>query len=183
MKRKKLISQVTETNAGEEALRILLAHRAEGRHVTNMKRTLLHNVTLFNAMDYVMETTNGQLEGRIPRRAMILFFHRIAAGNGCMMCAGVFGKILAGMGIVDVGQVEFTDEELDLLAFAEALTRDPNHVPDPVYERLQARYDEETMVVLVMNAVFSLASNYFNTITGVEPDEELAAFCPGCEEC
>lgn len=182
MKRTKPISLVTEENASEEARRILDAQKAAGRPMTNMKRTLLHNVTLFQTMDHVMETANGQLKGRIPQRAMMLFFHAIAVGNGCAMCGSVFGRVLHEMGIEDVDALELTEEEALLLEFARALTADPNHVPDAVYERLQARYDEETMVVLVMNAVFSLASNYFNTVTGVEPDEALRSFCPVAEQ-
>lgn len=182
MKRKKPISHITEENASPEALRILAEETARGRGMTNMKRTLLHDPVLFRTMDYVMETVNGQLKGKIPQRSLILFFHAIAVGNGCDMCGSVFGKVLAGMGIPDVRALELTEEEELLMDFAAALTADPNHVPDGIYERMQERYDEETMVALVMNSVFSLASNYFNTITGVEPDEELRQFLPRREK-
>lgn len=169
MNRKNPISLITEETASPEALEILREHRLQGRQVTNMKRTLLHSVPMYRMMDSVMESVNAQLAGRIPQRSMLLFFRAIARGNGCRMCGSVFDRVLEGMGVGE--DPDLTEEEADLLAFAEALTQDPNHVPDPVYERLQSRYDEETMVVLVMNAVFSLASNYFNTINGVEPEE------------
>ncbi len=61
-------------------------------------------------------------------------------------------------------------------SLAETLHDDPNHVPDDVYEALQARYDEETMVVLVTYACFLLANNYFNNIVGTEVDEYLKPY-------
>lgn len=170
MKRRKLISLVTEEGASAEALRAVKAHTATGQRMTNMKWTMLHNVPLFEVMNQVMETANGQLKGRIPHRAMIFFLYAIATGNDCAVCGGVFRNMLEDMGVKDFGSFDFTEEERDLVDFARALTADPNHVPDEIYERLQRRYDEETMVVLVMNGVFSMASNYFNNITGVEPD-------------
>ena len=170
MKRRKLISLVTEETASAEALRAVKAHTATGQRMTNMKWTMLHNVPLFEVMNQVMETANGQLQGRIPRRAMIFYLYAIASGNDCAVCGGVFRKMVEEMGVEDFDSFDFTEEERDLIDFAQALTADPNHIPDEVYERLQSRYDEETLVVLVMNGVFSMASNYFNNITGVEPD-------------
>lgn len=170
MVRKKLISPVTEERASADALRAMEEHRASGGRMTNMKRTLLHNVPLFEEMNRVMETANGQLREKIPRRAMVFFLYAIARGNDCAVCGGVFRRMLSEFGAEDFDAFPFTEEERDLIDFARALTEDPNHVPDGVYERLQRRYDEETLVVLVMNGVFSMASNYFNNITGVEPD-------------
>ena len=70
-------------------------------------------------------------------------------------------------------QIEFTDEEMELLDFAAALVKDPNHVPDEVYEPLQARYDEETLVLIVTTAVLTLANNYWNNIVGTPIDDYL----------
>ena len=69
--------------------------------------------------------------------------------------------------------LEFTDEEMELLDFAAALVKDPNHVPDEVYEPLQARYDEETLVLIVTTAVLTLANNYWNNIVGTPIDDYL----------
>ena len=45
-----------------------------------------------------------------------------------------------------------------------------------MYEKLQSRYDEETMVLLVTIAVLTLANNYFNNIVGTELDEYLLPY-------
>lgn len=173
MQRKKPISLITEENAGAETLRAMREHEASGARMSNMKRTMLHNVPLFEAMNHIMATADSQLRGRIPHRAMIIFFHAVTMGNDCMVCGSVFRKLALALGVEDLNTFELTDEEQDLVDFAAALTRDANHIPDEVYERLQRRYDEDTLVILVMNAVLTMTSNYFNNITGVELDEEL----------
>ena len=50
MKRRTLISLVTEETASEEALRAVKEHTASGQRMTNMKWTMLHNVPLFETM-------------------------------------------------------------------------------------------------------------------------------------
>ena len=77
---------------------------------------------------------------------------------------------------IDWDTFEFSEAETDLLNFAEALVADPNHVPDDVYEPLQARYDEETLVLVLTYAVLTLANNYFNNIVGTELDEYLLPY-------
>ena len=46
-------------------------------------------------------------------------------------------------------------------------------MPDEVYEPLQARYDEETLVLIVTTAVLTLANNYWNNIVGTPIDDYL----------
>ena len=173
MRRRRPISLLTKENAGLDALRAMEAHEAAGGKMSNMKRTMLHDVPLFEAMNHIMATADRQLRGRIPQRAMTLFFYTITTGNDCMVCGSVFRRLALELGVADADDVELTQEERELVAFAEALTRDANHIPDEIYEPLQRRYDEQTLVILVMNAVLTMASNYFNNITGVELDEEL----------
>lgn len=170
MKRETRISLLSEETASPEALAAVREHIAGGQGMTNMKWTMLHNVPLFREMNRVMEVADSQLRGRIPDRARIFFLYAIASGNDCAVCGGVFRRMVEKLGVEDFDTFDFTEEERDLVDFARALTADANHIPDEVYTRLQRRYDEETLVVLVMNAVFSMASNFFNNITGVEPD-------------
>lgn len=176
MRRKQPISLITQENASPEALRAMREHEASGPRMSNMKRTMLHSVPLFEAMNHIMATADSQLRGRIPQRAMIIFFYAITSGNDCMVCGSVFRKLAMQLGVEDFNAFELTDEERDLVEFAAALTYDANHIPDEIYERLQRRYDEDTLVILIMNAVLTMTSNYFNNITGVELDEELKPY-------
>lgn len=175
MRRNKPISLITESKESPQATQARREHEASGGRMSNMKRTLLHNVPLFESLNRIMGVAATQLEGRIPWRATVLFLYTVTRGNDCMVCGSVFRRIALELGVAELGEEELTEEEWELVNFAHALTRDANHIPDEVYEPLQRRYDEETLVILIMNAVLTMASNYFNNITGVELDEELKA--------
>ncbi len=173
MKRKHTIPMITPETGTPEQLRAMEAHVARGLKMTNMKRTMVNNVNLFEVVSDLYCVVNDELNGRIPRRALVFFLYAISNGNGCMVCGTWFKRMLIDMGIEDPDNFQFTEEEEDLVNFAEALTSDPNHIPDDVYEALQARYDDETMTILVANAVYTYASNMFNNIVGVPLDDNL----------
>ena len=176
MKRKNVISRVTRDIASPEVLKAMEEHEAKGYRITNMKEILLHNVVAFQALEGGTYAVDEELAKHIPLRALKFFGYAISNGNECLICGNYFKKIVADMGITDFDHFQFTEEEEDLLDFAQALVQDPNHVPDAVYEKLQSRYDEETMVLLVTIAVLTLANNYFNNLVGTELDEYLLPY-------
>ena len=182
MKRKHEIPRITDDIATPEQLAAIRRHEAMGLKMTNMKRTMLNNVPVFEAFTDIMNAVGAQLQGKIPQRALTFFLYASPSSNQCMVCGTYFYKMLLDMGIDDFENFEFTEEENDLIAFAYAITNDANHVPDVIYERLQARYDDETMTVLVVNAVMTHANNLFNNITGVELDDHLKPYFSGEEE-
>ncbi|MCR5801912.1 MAG: hypothetical protein K6G57_06235 [Lachnospiraceae bacterium] len=167
MKRKKVISQISEAESTEEQLEVRNRHIASGHKMTKMKETLLHNLPIFDAFVEGSYAVSDEIERLIDPTSIYILDYFISWGNECIVCGGYFERLLKEIGITDPEHFEFTDEQKDLIAFGEALARDPNHVPDEVYEALQARYDEETMVALVTHGVFMLANNYFNNIVGV----------------
>lgn len=179
MKRKNVISRVTKDQSSPEVLAARAAHEAKGYRITNMKETLLHNVVAFESLEGGSYAVDEELKKHIPSRAVTFFGYAISNGNQCLICGHYFKKLVADLGVTDFDSFEFTDEEQDLLAFAEALATDPNHVPDDVYEKLQARYDEETLVLLVTYGVLTLANNYWNNIVGTELDEYLYPYFKG----
>lgn len=182
MERKKVISRVTRDIASPEVLEAMAKHEAKGYRITNMKETLLHNVVAFEALEGGSYAVGEELGKHIPKRALDFFGYAVSNGNKCLICGNYFKKIVVDSGVTDFENFQFTEEEQDLLAFAEALASDPNHVPDEVYERLQARYDEETLVLLVTDAVLTLANNYFNNIVGTELDEYLYPYYDGSQK-
>lgn len=179
MKRKNVISQVTKEQSSPEVLAAREAHEAKGYRITNMKETLLHNVTAFVSLEEGSYAVNRELKKHISPRSVTFFGYAVSNGNQCLICGNYFKKLVADLGVTDFENFRFTEEEQDLIAFAEALTTDPNHVPDDIYEKLQSRYDEETMVLLVTDAVFLLANNYFNNIVGTKLDEYLYPYFDG----
>ena len=179
MKRKNVISQVTKEQSSPEVLAAREAHEAKGYRITNMKETLLHNVVAFDALENGAYAVNAELKKHIDSRAVTFFEYAISNGNKCLICGHYFKKIVSDLGYTDLENFEFTEEEQDLIAYAEALVADPNHVPDEVYERLQARYDEDTMVLLITDSVLTLANNYWNNIVGTKLDEYLYPYYDG----
>lgn len=179
MKRKKVISQVTKELSSPEVLAAREAHEAKGYRITNMKETLLHNVTAFVALEEGSYAVNKELQKHISKRSLTIFEYAVSNGNQCLICGHYFKKLITDLGITDFDNFQFTEEENDLLAYADALTKDPNHVPDDVYEKLQDRYDEETLVLLVTDSVLLLANNYFNNIVGTKLDEYLYPYYEG----
>lgn len=167
MNRKNVISQVTVENSTKEQLEIREKHIAGGYKMTKMKETILHNPTIFKTFVEGSYVVSEEIEKHIDSKSIYILDYFISWGNECIVCGGYFKRLLDEIGIKDPENFEFTDEQRDLIAFGEALARDPNHVPDEVYEALQARYDEETMVALVTHGVYMLANNYFNNIVGV----------------
>ncbi len=176
MERKKLISLVTEENSSEEALQIRKSHMAKGYRMTNMKETMLHSPISFKVLEDGAYAVKEELKKHIPARAVVFLSYFISTGNQCLVCGNYFKKLIADMGITDLENFAFTEEERDLLEFATAVAVDPNNIPDDTYEKLQARYDEETLVLIVSASVLTLANNYWNNIVGVELDDYLAPY-------
>ncbi len=174
MERKKLISRIDRNNTTPEQQAAIDHHLAQGYRITNMKETLLHSVVSFTSLEEGSYAVGKVLREKIGKRADILFGYAVSSGNECPICGNYFKWVLEDqLGITDFDHFEFTDEEVELLDFAAALVKDPNHVPDEVYEPLQARYDEETLVLLVTSAVLTLANNYWNNIVGTAIDDYL----------
>lgn len=176
MKRKKVISPVTKDIASPEVLKAAANHEAKGYRITNMKEILLHNVTAFDALENGFYAVSEELAKKISQRSLNFYDYAISMGTSCLICSTYFKKIVTDMGVEDFKNFQFTEEEEDLIAFAQALAADPNHIPDEIYEKLQERYDEETMVLIVTNGVLMLANNYFNNIVGTELDNYLLPY-------
>lgn len=174
MERKKLISRIDRNNTTPEQQAAIDHHLEQGYRITNMKETLLNSPIAFTALEESSYAVGKELRKKIGKRADILFGYAVSSGNECPICGNYFKWVLEDqLGITDFEHFELTEEESELLDFAAALVKDPNHVPNEVYEPLQARYDEETLVLLVTSAVFTLANNYWNNIVGTAIDDYL----------
>lgn len=73
-------------SSSEEVKREYEDQIAKHGRITNMKRTLLHNVPAFKAyMEWY--TLYDQLVPVIGDRAISLFSHAISEGNECLICS------------------------------------------------------------------------------------------------
>ena len=139
--------------------------------VTNMKRTLLHNVPAFKAyMEWY--TLRDLVTPFIGDRALSIFAHSISQGNDCLLCSTFFRKILTEEGD-NPDNPSLSDTERLLSDFGLAITKDPNNIPESVYSRLKEKFNDEQLVLLIAFAGIMAATNLFNMIAKVPLDEVL----------
>jgi alkylhydroperoxidase family enzyme len=144
--------------------------RKNGR-VTNMKRTLLHNVPAFHAyMEWY--TLHDQLTAFISGRAVSLYSYAISQANDCLVCSTFFRKILTDSG-EDPDNPKLSETEKLLMDFGCTIGRDPHHIPDELYEKIRIHFNTEQIVLLVAFAGIMAATNLFNTVAKVPLDEVL----------
>ena len=158
-------------SSSEEVKREYKDQIAKHGRITNMKRTLLHNVPAFKAyMEWY--TLYDQLVPVIGDRAISLFSHAISEGNECLICSIFFRKILIDSGD-DPDNPHLSDTEKLLVDFGGAICKDPHNIPDEIYNKLSERFSTEEIVLLIAFAGIMYATNLFNTVAKVPLDEVL----------
>ena len=158
-------------SSSEEVKREYEDQIAKHGRITNMKRTLLHNVPAFKAyMEWY--TLYDQLVPVIGDRAISLFSHAISEGNECLICSIFFRKILIDSGD-DPDNPHLSDTEKLLVDFGGAICKDPHNIPDEIYNKLSERFSTEEIVLLIAFAGIMYATNLFNTVAKVPLDEVL----------
>jgi alkylhydroperoxidase family enzyme len=139
--------------------------------VTNMKRTLLHNVPAFKAyMEWY--TLKDLIVPFIGERALSLYSYAISTANNCLICSTFFRRILVDSGD-DPDNPVLSETEKFLVELGRAIGRDPHNIPQSFYDELQARYSAEQIVLLLAFAGIMSATNLFNTIAKIPLDEVL----------
>ena len=164
------ITPINPAEASNEVNAAIDAHLKDGYQLTNEKKTLLHNVTAFEALEVQSYAVDRELQRLIGKRAADLFEYAISVENDCIVCTTYFGKLLRRLGITDFEHFDFTPEEKLIIEYGRAVARDPKQIPDELFARLQAVFNDETIVVLTTMAVFMIANNVFNDALQVEPE-------------
>ena len=164
------IAPVNLTDLPPEAQAAVDEHLRQGYRLTNEKLTLLHNVSAFEALEAQSYAVDRELQRLVGKRAADFFEYAISVENDCIVCTTYFGKLLRSMGIEDFEHFAFTPEEELMIEYGRAIAKDPKRIPDKLFERLRAAFDEETLVVMTTMAVFMIANNVFNDALQVEPE-------------
>lgn len=164
------IAPVNLTDLPPEAQAAVDEHLRQGYRLTNEKLTLLHNVSAFEALEAQSYAVDRELQRLVGKRAADFFEYAISVENDCIVCTTYFGKLLRSMGIEDFEGFAFTPEEELMIEYGRAIAKNPKQIPDELFERLRAVFDEETLVVMTTMAVFMIANNVFNDALQVEPE-------------
>ena len=153
--------------------------RKHGR-ITNMKRTLLHDVPSFKTyMDWY-----PMFDALVPvfgERAMTIFSYGISTGNDCLICGTFFRKILVDRG-EDPDALELNETEKLLLDFGVQITRNPHSIDGAIYDKLRERYTDKQLVQLIAFAGIMYATNLFNTVAKVPLDDVLYSYTKDTKE-
>ena len=164
------ISVIDPANSSPEVKEAIAKHLSQGYRLTNEKLTLVHNVTAFEALEAQSYAVDRELQRLVGKRAADFFEYAISVENDCIVCTTYFGKLLRSVGIEDFDHFAFTPEEELMIEYGRAIAKNPKQIPDELFERLHAVFDEETIVVMTTMAVFMIANNVFNDALQVAPE-------------
>jgi len=145
--------------------------------MTNMKRTLLHS-PVAHRIYAEWFALREELRPALDDRAVWLFCQAIAIESRSIIPVGFFRRALINAGLTPETIEPSADEAL-LIAFGTAMVVDSNAVPDHLWNRLKARYDEPTLVNLVAFAGIMIATTVFNNVVKIDIDPELDGFLDG----
>jgi alkylhydroperoxidase family enzyme len=161
-------------NSSEEVKREYDDQIAKHGRITNMKRTLLHNVPSFKAyMEWY--TLYDELVPLLGERALSIFSYTISTGNDCLICGSFFTQILIDNG-EDVENLQLSEIEQLLVDLGVGMVKDPHNIPKRVYDGLKAHFTDEQIVTIFAFGGLMVATNLFNTVCKVELDEVLYAY-------
>ena len=166
---------MTEYENASEAVRLEYDDqiRKHGR-ITNMKRTLLHDVQSFKTyMDWY--TLYDELRPVFGDRALTIFSYAISTGNDCLICGMFFTKILVDAG-EDPKHLQLNETEQLLLDFGVQITKHPHSIDKEIYDKLRASYTDQQLVQLIAFAGIMYATNLFNTVAKVPLDDVLYSY-------
>ena len=164
-----IVSLIDIDNASQEVKDAINKHVAEGHSITNEKRTLLHNIPSFWALEGKSYELSTELKKFISPRAANLFEYAISVENDCLVCTTYYKKYMESIG-VDINNVDYTEEEELVIEYAQAIVRDRKNIPTDLFDRIKARIGEEGLVVLTTMGMFMIANNYFNDILHVRSE-------------
>lgn len=166
---------MTEYESADEAVRHEYDDQiAKHGRITNMKRTLLHDVQSFKTyMDWY--TIYDELRPTFGDRALSIFSYAISTGNDCLICGTFFRKILVDAG-EDPDNLALNETEQLLLDFGVQITRHPHSIDSGIYDKLRASYTDQQLVQLIAFAGIMYATNLFNTVAKVPLDEVLYSY-------
>lgn len=164
------ITEIDINQASADVKKVVDDHIAGGHRITSEKRTLLHNIIAFQALEESSYTLDEELQRLIGKRAADFYEYAISIENDCLVCSTYFTKLLQKNGI-DFATFCFTEREQLLIEYGRAIAKDPKRVSDELFERMKQEFNEEEIVVITTMGVLMIANNYLNDILQVEAEE------------
>ena len=89
------ISMIDPETASPEVKAEIARHTAEGHKITNEKRTLLHNIHAFRAVEEASYALDDDLQRLIGKLDGDLFEYAVSVSNDCLVCTTYFEPLCA----------------------------------------------------------------------------------------
>ena len=177
------ISMIDPQTAPENVQEVIRRHLAQGHQLTNEKRTLLHNVNAFLAIEEASYTLDRDLQERIGKLDADLFEYAISVSNECLVCTTYFSRLLREEHHLDPSDFKLTRRQELLMNYARKLGSDPKSITDEEFTELKEDFlrhgdkdgapvseekAEEIMVILTAMGAMMVANNYVNDALRVD---------------
>ena len=152
-----------------------------GGRITNMKATLGHSLTAFEAyMQWYPLYT--EVEKILGNRMASLYAHSISCAADCPLCSTFFRKI-----IIDSGEtpekLDLTESQKNILDFGSGIAKHNGNIADHLYNSVANKYSKTEMVILTAFAGIMIATNVFNNVIETEIDEYLSSYRSTSKYC
>ena len=145
-----------------------------GGRITNMKATLGHSLTAFEAyMEWY--PLYAEVERILGKRMAYLYAHAISYAADCPLCSTFFRKIIIDSG-ENPDKLEITETQATILNFGSGIAKHKGNIADRLYNAVAVNYKQNEMVVLTAFAGIMIATNVFNNVLETEIDEYLAEY-------
>ncbi len=177
------ISMIDPQTAPENVQEVIRRHLAGGHQLTNEKRTLLHNVNAFLAIEEASYTLDRDLQERIGKLDADLFEYAISVSNECLVCTTYFSRLLREEHHLDPSDFKLNRRQELLMNYARKLGSDPKSITDEEFTELKEDFlrhgdkdgapvdeekAEEIMVILTAMGAMMVANNYVNDALRVD---------------
>lgn len=159
------IEPINYENATEE-IRAAHDEHLKKSKLNNMKRTLLHNVTAFNALMGFHDLC-AEAKKFLSELDVNLFCYAISFENDCMVCSSIFKSFLDEQG-VDFDSLVLSPVQQALISFGRNVADNPHEVFDDQMDELKEFFTDEQIVVITSLAAMMVASNIINTVLDVD---------------
>lgn len=168
------IKQVEYATANEAAKTQFDAQIAKHGRITNMKKTLLHNLPAFHAL---MEwyTLRDAVSAFLEEKSINLLCHAISSQNHCLICSTFFRKILIDSGENPDDPV-ITEKEQILMDYGRCCAVDALAIDDRLFDRLKKYFSDDQIVLLTAFAGLMIATNLINNALQVDLDGYLESY-------
>ena len=165
------ISEINPETASEEVKKVIAEHIADGHRITNVKRTMLHHIPSFKALEAGSYELDDDLQRLIGKLDGDIFEYAISTENDCLVCSTYFTRLLREEHGLDPATYQFTDRQQLLIEYAKAIAHTPKDVSDELFDRMKKEFTEEQIVAITTMGVMMVAMNYYNDILRLEPEQ------------